>query len=115
MCLANGNTLTCGRTVRELNPHGETVWEFTSADVPDDKFNSMQLAMRLPNGDTLIESVERQRGSEHRAGAGAGNFTGQKSVWALRSWVNPNLGPATTIQLLDEPAAPENTHFGSIK
>jgi len=36
-------------------------------------------------------------------------------VWALRSWKNPNLGPATTIQLLDVPEAPENVHFGSIK
>jgi len=33
----------------------------------------------------------------------------------LRSWTSPNLGPSTTIQLLDEPGMPENVHFGSIQ
>ena len=28
-------------------------------------------------------------------------------VWALSSWNDPDLGPATSIQLLDEPGAPE--------
>jgi hypothetical protein len=40
----------------------------------------------------------------------------KKVVWALRSWTDPtNLGPSTTIQLLDEPSAPEAVHFGDIK
>jgi hypothetical protein len=39
----------------------------------------------------------------------------KKVVWALRSWKNPDLGPATTIQLLDAPESPENAHFGSIR
>ncbi len=38
-----------------------------------------------------------------------------KIVWVLRSWENPDLGPATTIQILDEPAAPERVSFGDIK
>jgi hypothetical protein len=29
-------------------------------------------------------------------------------VWALSSWKDPDLGPATSIQLLDEPGAPED-------
>ena len=45
---------------REINPKGETVWEFTSADVPDYQFNSMQTATRLPNGNTLINSWVNQ-------------------------------------------------------
>jgi hypothetical protein len=28
-------------------------------------------------------------------------------VWALREWNNPDLGPASSIQLLDEPGTPE--------
>jgi hypothetical protein len=33
----------------------------------------------------------------------------KKVVWALRSWTPPaDLGPATVIQLLDEPGIPEN-------
>jgi hypothetical protein len=37
-------------------------------------------------------------------------------VWALRQWTPPtSLGPATVIQLLDEPSAPENMHLGGIQ
>jgi len=117
--LPNGDTLTCGKTVRELNPQSETVWEFTSADVPDYKFNSMQLATRLPNGDTLINNWVNQWNGKvdlDTAPVQALEISPDKKiVWALRSWANPNLGPATTIQLLDIPAVPENVHFGSIK
>ena len=54
--LPNGNTLACGRSVREYNPKGEVIWEFTSADVPDYLFNSMQIAKRLANGNTLVNT-----------------------------------------------------------
>ena len=33
----------------------------------------------------------------------------------LRSWENPDLGPSTTIQILDEADAPEKVTFGNIK
>ena len=52
--LQNGNTLVCGKGAQEINPQGQTVWEFTSADVPDFKFNSWQIATRLANGNTLM-------------------------------------------------------------
>jgi len=32
----------------------------------------------------------------------------KKVVWALSSWKDPDLGPATSIQLLDEPGVVEN-------
>jgi len=32
----------------------------------------------------------------------------KKVVWALREWKHPDLGPASSIQLLDEPGAAEN-------
>jgi hypothetical protein len=36
-------------------------------------------------------------------------------IWVLKSWEDPvNLGPATTIQFLDGPAA-EDVHFGDFK
>jgi len=39
----------------------------------------------------------------------------KKIVWALRSWEPPaDLGPSTTIQVLDEPVTPEDYHFGDI-
>ena len=117
--LPSGNTLTCGRTVRELNSHGETVWEFKSADVPDYQFNSMQIATRLPNGNTLINNWVNQWNGNIDADTAPVQALeispDKKIVWALRSWKNPNLGPATTIQLLDEPAVPENVRFGNIQ
>lgn len=32
----------------------------------------------------------------------------KKVVWAFREWTDPDLGPASCIQLLDEPGADEN-------
>ncbi len=105
--------------MRELNPKGETVWEFTAADVPDYKFDNMQLATRLPNGDTLINNwVNQWNGNvdPNTAPVQALEVSPEKKiVWALRSWTNPDLGPATTIQLLDAPEAPENVHFGNFR
>jgi len=41
--------------------------------------------------------------------SGAGIITpAKKIVWALSSWENPDLGPATYIQLLDEVGNPNN-------
>jgi hypothetical protein len=117
--LKNGNTLVCGKGVREINSKGETVWQFTSADVPDYKFDSLQIATRLPNGNTLINNWVNQWNGKinpDTAPVQALEITPDKKVvWALRSWSSSNLGPSTTIQLLDEPAVPENVHFGSIQ
>ncbi len=119
--LKNGNTLiTASRSVREVNPQKETVWEFNPAtDTPDYKFDSMQISTRLPNGNTLINSwVNQWNGAidVSIAPAQALELTPDKKiVWGLRSWTTPNLGPSTTIQLLDEPSKPEDVHFGSIK
>jgi len=117
--LANGNTLICGRVVREVNPQGDTVWEFTSADVPDYKFNSMQIATRLPNGNTLINNwVNQWNGpiDPNTAPVQALEIAPDKKiVWALRQWANPDLGPSTTIELLDAPSVTEHAHFGSVR
>ena len=118
--LKNGNTLIAGaKLVREVNPAGATVWEFTPADVPDYLFNSMQIAKRLPNGNTIVNTWFNQwNGPADPATAPvqALEVTPDKSiVWALRAWGNPvNLGPSTTIQLLDEPSVPEAVHFGDL-
>ena len=117
--LKNGNTLVCGKGVQEINPQGKTVWEFTSADVPDYKFNNWQIATRLANGNTLMNQWVNQWSETidvETAPVQALEVTPDKKVvWALQSWKNPNLGPATTIQLLDPPDVPENAHFGSIR
>ena len=119
--LKNGNTLISGgRSVREVNAAGATVWEFTSADVPEYLFNSIQIAKRLPNGNTLINTWFNQWNGAADPGTApvqALEVTPDKRVvWALRAWGNPvDLGPSTTIQLLDEPAVPEAVHFGDLK
>ena len=106
--------------VREISPGGTIVWELIPVqDLPDYKVTGLQTVQRLPNGNTLLNNWLSQWGKS-TAGDNqtvqAWEVTPDKKVaWALRSWSDPNLGPSTTIQILDEPSAPENAHFGSIK
>lgn len=119
--LDNGNVLvTANRAVREMTRAKETVWEFTATDLGGYKVNQFQIALRLPNGNTLVNNwVNQWSGPIDRAtvAAQAWEVTPAKQVvWALRSWDPPaDLGPATTIQLLDTPAVPEDVRFGSFK
>jgi hypothetical protein len=125
--LKNGNILACGHEghktsfAREVNRKGEVVWEYMMSDMPDYKFPEPQIATRLANGNTLINNWFNQWDSK----LDAANLQVQaievtpdkKVVWALRSWSAPlNLGPSTTIQLLnDANALTEHVHFGNIK
>jgi hypothetical protein len=110
--LKNGNTLinSEGRLVREVNPKGETVWEFKLAELPAgvDKRNN-QTADRLANGNTIIcgrPLGPKAKGVDWIKTAQVVEVTPDKKVvWVLQDW--KNLGPATTVQLLDEPGIPE--------
>jgi outer membrane protein assembly factor BamB len=113
--LRNGDTLITSNKgiVREVNPKGETVWEFTQKDVPDIRLFSLQEADRLANGDTVISNWcpnGIKDPNDWPASVQVIEVTPEKKVvWALRSWSEPaDLGPATNIQLLDEPGVPEN-------
>ena len=106
--LANGNVLVVSnqKFVREVNRHGETVWEWTVADAPAYQFANLQLASRLPNGNTVINNWFNQWGGRletNNLPVQAIEVTPDKKVvWALRAWTPPaQLGPATTIQILD--------------
>jgi PQQ-like domain len=107
--LKNGNTLIAGDWsgyVREVNPRGETVWEITQQDVPDFKFFNLQTANRLANGNTVICNwcAGNNKTEEWADTVQVFEVTPEKKVvWALSSWKDPDLGPATSIQLLDEP------------
>lgn len=111
--LHNGNTLISGDGegyTREINTKGETVWEFTRADAPF-KLGNTQTAQRLANGNTVICSwiAGNNNTSEWAGTVQVFEVTKDKKiVWALSSWKNPDLGPATSIQILDEPGNPEN-------
>jgi hypothetical protein len=120
--LQNGNTLiaTNKKLVREVDPRGATVWEFTPADAPGYRISGYQIATRLPNGNTLLNNWTNTWSTTvdmTNPEIQALEFTaGKQLVWALRAWGDPfDLGPATTIQLLDTDSIPENVHFGNIR
>ncbi|MDQ8202239.1 hypothetical protein [Pelagicoccus sp. SDUM812003] len=108
--LQNGNTLVSSNRgfVREYSPDGEVVWELNQSDVKDYRLFGPQEAHRLANGNTLISfwcPGELKDPEEWKGTLQALEVTPEKSeVWALRSWDGEfDLGPATCIQLLDEP------------
>ena len=103
--LKNGNTLMTDEAdilTREVNPKKETVWELKQSDLPEKyRFINTQCCVRLDNGNTIICS---------RGGNGKGpqlvEVTKDKEVvWVLWDW--KNLGPASGIQILDDPGFPE--------
>jgi len=103
--LKNGNTLITDerdKLTREVNPKGETVWELKPEDIPAAyRFINTQTCTRLANGNTIICS---------RGGSGKGPqlvevTPDKKVVWVL--WDYRELGPASAVQVLDEPGVPE--------
>ncbi len=119
--LKNGNTLiaTNKKLVQELDPAGRVVWEMKGSDYPEWNIVGTQIATRLPNGNTLVNNwINLFHGKDSsNAPVQALEFTPDKKVvWALREWKDPvNLGPSTTIQLLDQPEVAENVRFGEFK
>jgi outer membrane protein assembly factor BamB len=106
--LKNGNVLAVSNRgfIHEINRQGDTVWEWKSADVAEFKISSLQLATRLPNGNTIINNWFNQwSGTVDPANPPVQAIEvtpDKKVVWALRSWAPPaGLGPATTIQILE--------------
>jgi outer membrane protein assembly factor BamB len=127
--LKNGNILVAGheghRTsfTRELNRKGEVVWEYMMSDMPDYSFPEPQLAIRLANGNTLVNNWFNSwdgpgKIDKNNQPVQAIILTPDKKVvWALREWTAPlNLGPSTTIRPLNDPnAVNEDVHFGDIR
>jgi hypothetical protein len=110
--LKNGNTLISGNQnafAREINPRGEIVWELKNGDLPGIKINSVHQATRLANGDTVICNwTARVAKADWPTIVQVIEVTPDKKVvWAFREWKDPDLGPASCIQLLDEPGKDE--------
>jgi hypothetical protein len=99
-------------TVLEVNKKGETVWQFSQSDAPEYKFFTFQEASRLANGDTVICNWCPYLVKDPNLWPGTVQVLEvtpeKKVVWALSEWKNPDLGPASSIQLLDEPGVAEN-------
>lgn len=111
--LHNGNILVSGdgkSYTREINRNGETVWEFNQSDAPFKLYNN-QTANRLANGNTVITNwcAGNKNVEDWKTSVQVFEVTiNKKIVWALSSWQNPDLGPSTYIQLLDEPGNPDS-------
>jgi hypothetical protein len=103
--LHNGNTLITNEKqelAREVNPKGETVWEFKLSELPREiPFKGSQSCVRLANGNTIFCS----RGDGGKGCQAVEVTADKKVVWALYDW--KNLGPCTAVQILDEPGIPE--------
>jgi hypothetical protein len=111
--LKNGNTLIAGdasRYAREVDHNGNTVWEFNQSDAVGYRLGNFQTADRLANGHTIITCwIAGDKDTSHSEGTvQVLEVTKDKQiVWALSSWKDPDLGPATSIQLLDQRGNPE--------
>lgn len=104
--LKNGNTLITDEkdiSTLEVTPGKQIAWELKPSDLPTEyRFINTQSCTRLANGNTIICS---------RGGNGTGPqlvevTKDKKVVWVLNDWAN--LGPATAVQILDDPGIPEN-------
>lgn len=112
--LKNGNTLISGNqyaTVREVNPKGETVWGVKDGDLSGIKLLGVHEAIRLANGNTVITNWCAGRQDEKEFWSKTAQLIevtpDKKVVWVLSQWNNPDLGPASCVQVLDEPGKDE--------
>jgi len=110
--LKNGNTVISGNQhgyVREVNSKGEIVWELKKDDLPGFPLHVVQEVSRLKNGNTVICNWSGfLKKPEWPTVFQIIEVTPDKrEVWALREWLDPDLGPASSIQLLDEPGKAE--------
>ena len=120
--LKNGNTLitTNKKLVLEVDPNRRVVWSLKAEDAPAYQIQGFQIATRLPSGNTLVNNWVNTWNTtvdKNNPPVQALEFTPDKDiVWALSAWDDPaDLGPATTIQVLDRPDAEEKVHFGDIQ
>lgn len=105
--LKNGNTLISGNQhgyVREVNAKGEIVWEVNKDDLPGFPLYTVHQVVRLDNGNTVICNWGGFLRKEDwdKVVQVIEVTPDKKVVWALHQWKDPDLGPSSCIQLLDE-------------
>ena len=105
--LKNGNTLITDEKdslTREVNPKGETVWEFNcKTDLPPEyQFaTAPQSCTRLANGNTIFTS----RGDNGKGPQLIEVTRDKKVVWVMQDW--KDIDGVTAVQILDDPGIPE--------
>lgn len=100
--------------VKEMTRDGETVWEFNH---PELNFTQAQKAMRLKNGNTIVNNWFNEWNKEPMDSINpplqaVEVDTEGKIVWSLCKWSDPDLGPSTTIQPLDMAVDRNRLFFG---
>ena len=114
--LPKGNLLITGRKgrIQEITRMGETVWELNTTDYG---ITQPQKTVRLKNGNHIVNNWYNEWNKTPMDSANAPvqaveiDKTG-KIVWQLRAWEKPDLGPSTTIQLLDDAVNRDRLFFG---
>lgn len=111
-----GNLLITGRKglVQEITRQGKTVWQLNTTDYG---VIQPQKTVRLKNGGHLINNWynEWSKTPMDTLNAPVQAIEVDKNgklVWQLRAWKKPDLGPSTTIQLLEEPINRNRMFFG---
>lgn len=103
--LKNGNTLITDErdvTTLEVTPDKKVVWQISPSDLPEQyRYEDSQSATRLANGNTILCS----RGGRNQGPQLVEVDRNKKVVWVLEDW--NHFGPATAVQILDEPGMPE--------
>lgn len=106
--LKNGNTMITDEKdglTREVNSKGETVWEFNAqTDLPAQYqlASAPQTCTILANGNLIFNSRGKDKGNTPQL---IEINRDKKVIWVLQDW--KTLGPATAVQILDDPGIPE--------
>ncbi len=103
--LKNGNTLITDEhdvTTTEVTPDKKIAWQISLADIPQQyQYGNSQSATRLANGNTILCS----RGGSNKGPQLVEVARDKRVVWVLQDWTH--FGPATAVQILDDPGIPE--------
>lgn len=102
--LKNGNTLVTsesGKAELEISPDKKIVWSLVPDDLPEQyRYSGTQTCTRLANGNTIVCSHAKP-GNPQLVEV----TPDKKVVWVLEDY--KDLGPATAVQILDDPGVPE--------
>ncbi|MDE5814657.1 MAG: DUF362 domain-containing protein [Muribaculaceae bacterium] len=103
-----------GSIVKEIDRRGNTIWE---RHLSDYGVTSPQKAVRLKNGNTIVNNWYNEWSKTPmdtlNAPVQAIEITPEGELtWTLSAWKNPDLGPSTTIQPLDQAVNRKRMFFG---
>lgn len=112
----SGNLLIVGKggVLREIDRQGNVIWEKRLSDYG---VTSPQKAVRLKNGNTIVNNWYNEWSKTPLDSINpplqAVEITPEGDmVWSLCAWKDPDLGPSTTIQPIDQAVNRKRAFFG---